>query len=188
MQMRQHRESPTFLPIETKPLPAWLEPAQRVEPERPSRFVWIILGVALLFGFVMGGGYWLSQRGQPPVGTVEGSPAAARVKPAPVAEVPPAIPPAPQLAVGLPALSRPTTTESVAARSPVPVPSQPPQLAVGLRPIAGQTPPDALVPEPAAEAKPLPSPGAPPKPHRNATPHPSLPTANPSRSSDVVKF
>jgi hypothetical protein len=56
------REYPVSLPIETKPLPAFLLRGQpRAEPEQPISFVWIVLGVALLFGFVIGGGYWLSQ-------------------------------------------------------------------------------------------------------------------------------
>jgi hypothetical protein len=191
MQAQRQREQLTFLPIEPKPLPAWLGTAPRVEPERPTRWVWIVLGVALLFGFVLGGGYWLSQRGQTPVAAVVATPPGAPAKPAQAAE-PPAAPAMPQLAVGLPWLSGQATTGAVVAQSPVPGPSQPPQLVVGLLPIAGQTPPDAPATEPAAEApppaEPLPSPAPPPKPHRKAATPQASPAANPNQSSGFVKF
>ena len=159
--------------------------APHPEPKRPGRWgVWIVLGIALLFGIVIGGAYWFSQRGQIS-GAVAASPTA---KSAPTVAVPAAVPSAPQLAVGLPPLSGPTTTGS----SPAPPPSQPPQLAVGLRPIMDQPPSDAPAPEPAAEAppaaEPLPSPAPPPKPHRKASAHQSSPGENPSSSSGVIKF
>jgi hypothetical protein len=179
---------PPFLPIETKPLPAWLGTPPRAEPQRQSRIVWIVLGVALLFGFVLGGSYWLSQRGKTRVAVVVAGSPSAPAAPAQAAMEPPA-PPAPQLAVGLPWLSGQATTGSVAAQSPVPAASQPPQLAVGLRPITGQTPPDAPAPVPAAETPPPAEPPAqPPRPHRKAATPPSSPVANPDQPSGFIKF
>ena len=192
MQAQQKRRYPNFRPIETKPLPAaWQGLSPPAEPERSGRWFWIVLGVVLVFGSVIGGSYWLSQRGQAPVATVRASPPPTAVKPAPAPVVLPPAPPEPQLAVGLPPLS--TTTGSVAAQPPAPGPSQSPQLAVGLRPINGEPPPDALAPEPAAEAppasEPLPSPvpSANP-PHRKAATHPPSPVANPDQPSGFVKF
>jgi hypothetical protein len=189
MQARWQREYPT---IETKPLPAWLQAPRHTERERPTRFVRIVLSVALLFGFVLGGGYWLSQRGKIPVAAVVASPPTAPAKPVPAAAVAPAVPPAPQLAVGLPWLSGQTTTGSVASQAPVAASSQPPQLVVGIRPIAGQTPPDAPAQVPAAEApspaEPLPIPATPPGPHQKAANPQTSPVATPSQSSGVVKF
>jgi hypothetical protein len=202
MQAQWQREHPSFLPIETDPLPADLLPtetdllpaclrtAPRVELERPPSFAWVAVGVALFFGAVIGGGYWLIQRWQPPVETAGVSPSAAPAKPAPAAALPRAA--SPQLSVGLPALLRQTTTGSVAAQSAVPAPSPPPQLVVGLRPTTGQPPSDAPAPQPAAQApppaEPLPSPTSPPKPHRKAVAHQSSPVANPNQSSGFVKF
>jgi hypothetical protein len=180
----QQREYPAFLSIETKPLPAWLPTVPRVEPERPTRWVWIVLGVALLFGFVIGGGYWLSQRGASP----PGSP----IKPARMAAVPPSDPPVSRLVVGLPALSGPTTSGSVVAQPQVPAPRPPPRLAVGLPPITGQSPSDAPAPEPVVEApppaEPLPSPAPIRQPHRKASAHQTSPVAGPGQSAGVVKF
>jgi hypothetical protein len=176
-----------LLPVETDPLPACLRAAPRVEPERPTRWVWIILGVALLFGFVFGGGYWLSQRGQIPVAAVVAPPTTASAKLVPTAAAPPATLSAPQLAVGLPGLSRQTTTGTAAPQSPAPPPSQPAQLAVGLRPITGQSPSSA--PAPVAEAPPPAEPlPPPPKPHRKASAHQTSPGANPDQSSNFVRF
>jgi hypothetical protein len=204
MQAQWQREHPTFLPIETNPLPADLLPietdllpaclrtAPRVELERPTSFVWVFVGVALFFGSVIAGGYWLIQRWQPPAETVEASPPAGPAKPVSAAALPRAAAPAPPLSVGLPALSGQTTTGSAAAQSPVPAPGQPPPLAVALRPIIGQPPAEAPAPQPAAEApppaEPLPSPAPSPKPHRKAAAHRSSPVVNPSQSSGFVKF
>jgi hypothetical protein len=184
MQARQHREYFPFPPLETKPLPDWLSVAPPPKPEKATKWAWIVLGVALLFGSVIGGGYWVRQRGQIPVPRVAASsPAASHVS----TETPTA-PPMPQLVVGLPGLSSPTTG-AVATQSPGTPPSQSPQLAVGLRPIADQPPTDTPAPAPVAEApppdEPLPSPSPPPKPHRKANPQLD---ANPSQSSGFVKF
>jgi hypothetical protein len=174
---RWRREYPSFLPIETKPPPAWLGTKRRVEPERTMRWGSIVVGVALLLGFVMGGCYWFSQRGQAPVATA--------------ATVLVAAPAVPQLAVGLRAPSGQATTGAVAAQSPVPGSSQPQQLAVGLRPITGHPPPEGPAPQPVAaaspRAEPLRSP-APPKPHQKAAAHQSSSIAKPSHSSGVIKF
>jgi hypothetical protein len=203
MQARRQREHPTFLPIEPDPLPAdlpiepdppptWLWVAPHVEPERSAKFPWIGLGVVVLFGAVIGGGYWHIRRWQPPVSEVAYSPPKAPAKPAPAVAVPPATPLVPRLAVGIPALRGQATTASVSAQPPLSAPSQPPQLAVGLRPISGQLPSDASALEPAAEApppaEPLSSPAPPPKPHRKAANPQSSPVANPSVSSGFVKF
>jgi hypothetical protein len=186
MQARRHREYFPFPPLETKPLPAWLEAAPRAEPERPTKGLWIVVGVALVLGLLMGCGYWLSQRGRTSAARIVASAPLASVEPTET----PAIPPVPQLVVGLPALSG-QTTGSVATQSPVPPPSQPPQLTVGLRPIIGQPSSEAPAPVPVTEApppaEPLPSAVPPPKPHRKTNPQPS-PDANPSRSSGFVKF
>jgi hypothetical protein len=183
MQARWKREYPSFLPVEAEPLPAWLQAPPRTEPTRPTRYVWIVVGMAVVLGLVLGGGYWLSHQRQAPSARVVASPTAVTVE---LTETPAAAP-MPQFAVGLPALSGRATTEPAAAQTPVPAPSQPPQLAVGLRPIAGQPPSDAPTPEPAAEApppaEPLPSAVPPAKPHRKAA-NPQSPTvANPSQSS-----
>jgi hypothetical protein len=193
MQSRWQRKYPKGLPLETRPLPAaLLRTAPLREPERPSRWVWIVLGVALLFWSIMGGGYWLIERGQTPVGTDEGPPPATPAKPTPAVAAPPVALPAPQLAVGIPWLSGQTTTGSVAAQTPVPAPSQPPQLVVGLQPITGQTPADALATTPAAQtpppAEPLSPPAPPPKPQRKAATPQASPVANPNQSSGFIKY
>jgi hypothetical protein len=181
MQARWKREYPSLLPIEAKPLPAWLEAPSRAEPKRPTRHVWIAVGGVITLGLLLVGGYWLNQRRQAPVARVAASPPTASVD---LMETPD-VPPVPQLAVGLPWLSGQTTTGPVAAQSPVPAPDQPSQLLVGLRPIAGQTPPDPPALMPAEEApppaEPLPSPAPPPRQR-------SSPIANPSQSSGAVKF
>src|SRR5258708_19740575 len=103
MQAQWRREAhPNLFTIETKPLTMDSAPIKlraRVEPERPTRFVWIVLGVALLFGFVLGGGYWLSEREQTLVAAVATRPPGAPAKPAQAAVQPPAAPPMPQLAL-----------------------------------------------------------------------------------------
>jgi hypothetical protein len=193
MHARRHREDhPHLFTIETKPLPVtWLGPAPRSGPKRPSiKFVCLVLGGALLLASAVGAAYW-SQRRQIPATAIVASPLVSPAQPAPTAAVAPAVPPGPQLAVGIPWLSGHTTSGSVAAQTPVPAPSQPPRLAVGLRPIAGQTPPDAPAPEPTETAppaaEPLPSP-AELKPHRKAANPQASPVANPNQSPGVVKY
>jgi hypothetical protein len=52
---------------ETMPLPADLQSAPVPGPWRPTSFVWIALGVPVLFAF--GGSYWLTKRPPPPPAT-----------------------------------------------------------------------------------------------------------------------
>jgi hypothetical protein len=182
-----------ILPTETERLPAALwRTAPISEPERPTRWVWIVLGVAVLFALAAGGGYyWLGKQGQAPTAEVNPLPNAA-VKAAPTAAQAPTIPPAPQLAVGLRSLSsQQRPDEPATAQSPPSEPSQPPTYGVGLRPITEQTSPNA--PAPAAEApppaEPLPAPLLQPRPARKAAPPPSVaPGGPPSQSSGSVKF
>jgi hypothetical protein len=189
---RPREDNPHLFTIETKPLPVtWLGTAPRSVPKRPSiKFVCLVLGGALLFASAVGAAYW-SQRRQVPAATVA-SPLVPPAQPTPTAAVAPAVPLVPQLAVGIPWLSGHTTSGSVAAQTPAPTPSQPPRLVVGLRAIAGQTPPDAPVPEPAAAtpplAEPVPSPAPPPKPHRKAANPQASPAANPNQPPGVIKY
>jgi hypothetical protein len=189
---RPREDHPALFAIETKPQPVtWLDTAPRSEPERRSiKFVCLMAGGSLLFATAVGAAYW-TQRRQIPAAAVVVSALIPPAQPAPMAAVPPAVPPAPQLAVGLPWLSGPTTG-SVAVQSPVPAPTQPSQLVVGLQPIAGEIPPDAPAPVPEMEApppdEPLPTPDPQPKPHRRAANPPASPVANPNQSSGVVKY
>ena len=188
MQARWKREYPSFLPVEAEPLPAWLQAPPRTEPTRPTRYVWIVVGMAVVLGLVLGGGYWLSHQRQAPSARVVASPTAVTVE---LTETPAAAP-MPQFAVGLPALSGPTTSGSVVAQPQVPAPRPPPRLAVGLPPITGQSPSDAPAPEPVVEApppaEPLPSPAPIRQPHRKASAHQTSPVAGPGQSAGVVKF
>jgi hypothetical protein len=182
-------------PTEIKPLPdAWLRIAPMSEPERPTRWVWIVLGVTVLFALTAGGGCWLIRSEQVPVIAQANAPLNAAAKPVSTAAEGPAIPP-PQLAVGLPPLTGQRSSDDPAAmpgepRSSVPMPSQPPRLAVGLPPITEQVPP--AVPAPTAEPPPpaglLPTTVPQPQPSRKAAVRGSPPTPSPSQSSGSVKF
>jgi LysM repeat protein len=111
--------------IDTKPLPAPLlriEPLPEPEAPRSTRVAWIAAGVMVLFGLVIGGNYWLSQRDRP---HTEVSPAPL-VKPVPaVAERSPGADPPPQLITGLRPLSSQPTPDRTATTPPA-EPSQAP--------------------------------------------------------------
>jgi LysM repeat protein len=111
--------------IETKPLPAPLlriEPLPQPEASRSTRVAWIAAGVMVLFGLVIGGNYWLSQRGRP----LTAVSLAPLVKPVPaVAERPPRADPPSQLITGLRPLSRQPAPDRTAT-TPQAEPSQAP--------------------------------------------------------------
>jgi hypothetical protein len=187
-----------ILPPETAPLPAALRQAALLsEPERPTRWVLILIGIAVLFGSVVAGGYSLLKRGQTPVAAQAIPARNPTAKPAPVAADGPAIPPAPQLVVGLRPLTnqRPPDQPAMApaAQSPAPAADQPSKLASGLPPITAQVPLNVLAPAavgapPSAEPRP-PAPLLPLRPTRKiAAPPSASPGAPPSRSSGTVKF
>jgi hypothetical protein len=78
--------------IETKPLPATLlRIATLLEPEAlpTTRWVWIVAVVIILFGLVIEGNYWLSQRRPALVTAGRAPPPNALVKPIPTAAEPP---------------------------------------------------------------------------------------------------
>ena len=130
-------ESPakgSILAIETKPLPAaLLRIAPIVEPEAssPMRWAWIVAGVVVIFGLVIGGNYWLSQREQAPV--------SAKLAP-----------PTNELAKPTPAVAEP-----LSAANPTP------QRSVDLRSLNSQSAPDQKASAPEAEQSPVLSPGQP---------------------------
>jgi hypothetical protein len=183
-------------PMEIKPLPSsWLRVAPTSEPERPIRWVWIVLGVIVLFALTAGGGYYLLSRpGQPPV-TAQVVPSLnAAAKHVPAAAERAAIP-APQLIVGLLPLTDQRSPDKPAAvpaapQSGAPTPGQPPNFAVGLRPITEQVPP--AVPTSTAQAPPpaQPPPATVPRPKssRKTAVHRSAPVPSPSQSPGTVKF
>jgi hypothetical protein len=109
------------LAVETTPLAAELLRSAPVSgPWRPAGFVWIGLGVTVLFAFGIGGGYWLTKQTPPPPATTDLAIA----------------PPIPRLVVGLPALTDQPSPDRAAAvptvaQLPVLGPSQP----LGLPPI-----------------------------------------------------
>jgi hypothetical protein len=81
-------ESPakeSILAIATKPLPAaLLRIAPIAEPEASQiRWVGIVAGVAVLFGLIIAGNYWLSQRGRAQVAANIAPPTGALAKPIP---------------------------------------------------------------------------------------------------------
>jgi LysM repeat protein len=133
-------ESPakeSILAIATKPLPAaLLRIAPIAEPEASQiRWVGIVAGVAVLFGLIIAGNYWLSQRGRAQVAANIAPPTGALAKPIPAAAEP-----------------LPTANPT------------PPQLFVDPRPFSSQSAPDQAAMAPAAEQSPVPSPGQPLQP------------------------
>lgn len=176
-----------------RPLQAdWWRTAPISEPERPFRIVWTILGVTVLVVAIAGGGYiWFIKPWQ--VAAVPAVPPFNAAAQAAGAEAS-VVQPAPQLAVGL----RPQTgqqqpdgaaTSPVSAKSPPPVPDEPPKFASGLHPITAPAPPP--MPEPAAEgAAPAEPPHALPQPRpvRKATPPSAAPSSSPSAPSSPIKF
>ena len=179
-------------PMEIKPLPAaWLRTAPISEPERPTRWVRIVLGVTVLFALTAGGGYWLMRPVQVPVTAQVNAPLNAAAKPVSAAAEG-ATTPASQLAVGLPLAGQRSPDDPAVApetpRSSVPTPGQPPKLAVGLPPIIEPA-------DPAQTAKPPPQAGLQPttvprqpQPSRKAAVHGSSPAPSPSQSPGSVKF
>jgi len=181
-------------PMEIKPLPdAWLRTAPISEPERPTRWVWIVLGATVLFALAAGGGYWLIKQEQVPVTAQVYVPLIAAAEPVPT-PTEGATTPAPQLAVGLPPLTGQRSPDDPAAppeapRSSVPTPAQSPRLAVGLPPIIEQVSP--AIPAATAEPPPAQPPAVTllqPKPSRKAAVHGSSPVPSPSQSPGSVKF
>lgn len=177
--------------------PAWWRPAPISEPERPTRWVWIILGVTVVFAAIACGGYYygFSRQRQVPAAVQVVPPLNAAAKPTGAGA--PAIHPAPQLAVGLKPLigqQKPDepATAPVSAQSPPPVPNEPPKFASGLRPITEQVPPPDMPQPPAEAAAPIEPPPAPlpqPRPVRKAAPPQSAaPGAPPSAPTGIVKF
>lgn len=168
---------------------AWWRTAPMSEPERPTRWVWTILGVTALLMVAGSGCYWLGKPRQ--------APAAAQVVPqlnaAANAAGPAALAthPATQFSIGLAPLTNPQQPDApppAEVQSSPAAPDEPPKLATGLRPITEQVSPD--MPPPAAQAAPaetLPAPRPQPRPARKAAPSSAAPGA-PSLSSGRVKF
>jgi len=191
------RLPPVELTLPTEPkhlLASWMRTTPISEPERPTRWVWIVLGVTGLFILTAGGGYYsLNRPGQRPAAAQAISPLNAVAKPIPDATEGAAITRAPQLAVGLPQLTSGGSPGELAAapeapQSSAPTPVQSPKLAVGLRPMIDQVAP--AVPAPPAKAPPPAPPATVPqaKPPRKAAAHGSSPTPSPGQSSSFVKF
>jgi hypothetical protein len=161
-----------ILPSEARSLPAslWHGVPLVSEPERPTRFALIVLGVAALFASLIAGAYWFSEQRQAPVAPEEVVLHRAPAKFAPVAEQP--IVPA----------SKPPVAPPTVAKSPASSPSPPPTLVVGLPPI-GQLPPAAPVEEAPAQPEFSSTPVPPAKPIRKATPAKTA-----SQPSNAIKF
>jgi hypothetical protein len=182
------REDPV-LAVETTPLPADLRSAPVPGPWRAAGFVWIALGVTVLFAFAIGGSYWLTRRGQTPV-TAEVAP-----PPPATADLVVALP-KPRLVVGLPALTdHPLPDPAAAVPTVAQLPplglSRSPQFAIGAFPMTRLLGLD--MPAPIGERSPptegLPSPVSPPEPALNATSrHRLSPVAAPRKSPGAVKF
>jgi hypothetical protein len=160
-------ESPakeTILAIATKPLPAaLLRIAPIAEPEAATkRWVWIIPGVVVLFGLVIGGDYLLSQRGWAPVTAAVTPPTNALGKPAPT--VAPALPtpnPTPQLSGDQPSASGQSAPDQTAIAQPA---QQPPFPSSGqpLLPLSSEPAPVQEAQASAAAQSPVPAPSQPP--------------------------
>jgi hypothetical protein len=131
-----------ILPPETEPLPAALRRTTPLpELEQPAGRLLNSLGIAILFGLAVAGGYfWLTNPGRTPTAVERAPPPNAATKAAPAAAEVPATPLPPQLALGLrPMASQPNGSDT----APEPAPSQSPTLIVGSPPIAAQPPPSA---------------------------------------------
>jgi hypothetical protein len=153
------------MPLRSAPVPG---------PWRPARFVWIAIGVTVLFAF--GGSYWLTKRAPPPPATANLAVAL----------------PMPQLVVGLAALTDQSLREQAPAAAQLPVLglNRSPQFAIGAFPMThlpGPPLPAQVGERPPTE--PLPSPALPLEPALNATSHSRLsPVPTPSKSPGAVRF
>jgi hypothetical protein len=164
-----------------------------IEPNRPFRSVWAIVGVSVLFAVVAAGGYYWSSKPQQAPGALQvvSLPDAA-AKPAGTEA--PAMHPALQLANGLQPLTSQqpgeSTTMPISAQSPPFVPNKPPKLASRLRPINAPRP-SSEIPLSVVEAVP---PAEPPyafprpRPIRNAAPPLDARGVPPGSPSGLIKF
>jgi hypothetical protein len=163
---------------ETMPLPADLQSALVPGPWQSTSFVWIALGVTVLFAF--GRSYWLTKSPPSP-------PATANLA---------VTLPTRQLAVGLPALTDQSLPDQAAAvptvaQFPVLELSRSPQFAIGSFPITHLLGLDlpATAEEPPLPTEPLPLPVLHPEPALNATSHyRASPVPTPGKSLGAAKF
>jgi hypothetical protein len=168
---------------------AWWRMTPISEPERPTRWVWAVLGVTVVFVLAGDSYYWL--------GKLRRAPAAERVIPQLNAANKVAGPaalathPATQFSVGLAPLTsqqQPDAPPPAEAQSSPAAPEESPKFATGLRPITEQVPPNT--PPPAAESaptEPLSAPRPQPRAARRAA-SPSAAPGAPSPSSGHIKF
>jgi hypothetical protein len=114
------------LPPETEPFPASFWQTERsAEPERPIRWLWILLGVTVLFALAVGGGYYsLSERAHTAAGLrPQDAPAAPQQSPAAATNNPP------RFASGLRPITEQTAQDAPSSAAVVPLPAEPSPLA-----------------------------------------------------------
>jgi hypothetical protein len=148
----------------------WIQGAQLRVPRGRSRWFWIVAGVAILFGVVVGARSYLAPNWVKPIETSATTAAAPNKKttleppPAPVAS--PSELSTPQLVTGLrPKIEPHAQPQDDPAQARPPVAGPEPHYAVGLRPITEQMSsavPQAVAPAPAAGPPVAPSPRAKP--------------------------
>jgi hypothetical protein len=153
----------------------WIHGPQLRVPRGRSRWLWIVAGVVILFGVVVGARSYWAPNWVRPIGTSATTAAApnkkATLEPpaAPIAT--PSEPSPPKLVTGLrPRIEPHAEPQDDPVQAQPPAAGPEPQYAVGLRPIAEQVPPaepEAVVPAPATGAPVAPAPGA--KPSRKGT-------------------
>ncbi len=176
-----------ILPREAKPLPPFTtrRMPMAAEPEARARWLLILFAVTALFGLIIGGGYWLSERDRTSVSVKAAKPPGPLAEPAPATTAATGPPLAPQLPV-----SPDQTATAPETPQPEAAPSQSPTLAVGLRPIADPPPP--IPPTPVTETpatseapKSIAQPARPTGKHSGPRPPSNAPSA---RSPAIVKF
>ena len=206
------------LSFEVKPLPAALTQAPPIsEPERPTRWLWIALGIAAVCALGAGGGYYLLTQPEPsplvaqptrppkpaaPIAATAPVPAATPAPAAAASSGPPAADASgPQLAVGIRPIGDPHTASVAAPPAPsstsapaAPAATETTTYAVGLRPVGEQSAgrPRAPAPEtPASVAMPPPAETAVaprPAPRRKPVARETPQQDQPSRTVNSIRF
>jgi LysM repeat protein len=150
--------------MERKPLPAALSRIAPIAEAEASttRWVWIVAGVAVLFGLIIGGDYLLSHRGGAPVTAAVAPPTDAR-KPAPTVTVPLPTPNStPQLSVNQPSASSQSAPDQAAMAQPA-QPSPVTSSGQPLQPLSSEPAPVQEAQVPAAAQSPVPVLSQPPE-------------------------